>query len=152
MHLQHELLIDAPVERVWALTLDVERWPEATSTMTEVTRLDDGAFGVGSQARIKQPAQSDRVWTVTRLDPPTCFEWETSLGPLRLRGGHHLHHAGDACRNRLTLDVEGFGSKVFGLVAGRSLRKAIATENEGFKRVAEAGDSQDQDAGGVSTA
>lgn len=152
MHLQHELLIDAPIERVWALTLDVERWPDATPTMTEVTRLDDGPFGVGSQARIKQPAQSARVWTVTRLVEPTCFEWETTLGPLRLRGGHHLSAEGDGCRNLLTLDVEGFGSGLFGLIAGRSLRKAIATENEGFKAVAEAGDRSDQDAGGASTA
>lgn len=151
MHLQHELLIDAPVDRVWALTLDVERWPEATPTMTEVTRLDDGAFGVGSQARIKQPAQSARVWTVTRLDEPSHFEWETTLGPLRLRGGHHLTAEGDGCRNLLTLDVEGFGSGLFGLVAGRSLRTAIATENEGFKRVAEAGASPGQGAGGAPT-
>ena len=52
----------------------------------------------------------------------------------------------------LTLDVEGFGSALFGLVAGRALHKAIATENEGFKRVAEAGASQGQDVGGTSTA
>lgn len=152
MHIEHELLIDAPVDRVWALTLDVERWPEATPTMTEVTRLDDGHFAVGSQARIKQPAQSARVWTVTRLDEPSGFEWETTLGPLRLRGGHHLSAEGDGCRNRLTLDVEGFASGLFGLVAGRSLRKAIATENEGFKRVAEAGAAHGQGAGGASTA
>lgn len=152
MHLQDELLIHAPVERVWALTVDVERWPEATPTMTEVTRLDDGPLGVGSQARIKQPAQSARVWTVTRLDEPTSFEWATTLGPLRLRGGHHLSGEGDACRNRLTLDVEGFGSGLFGLVAGRTLRKAIATENEGFKSVAEAGSRPGQDVGEASTA
>lgn len=152
MRLQHELLIQAPVERVWALTVDVERWPDATPTMTEVTRLNDGPFGVGSQARIKQPAQSARVWTVTRFEEPSCFEWETTFGPLRMRGGHHLSAEGDGCRNRLTLDVEGFGSRVFGLLAGRSLRKAIATENEGFKAVAEAAPAQGQDAGGASTA
>ena len=152
MHLRHELLIDAPLTTVWALTLDVERWPEATPTMTEVTRLDDGPFQAGSRARIKQPAQSARVWTVTRLDEPTVFEWETTLGPLRLRGGHHLSAEGDGCRNVLTLDVEGFGSGLFGLVAGRSLRTAIATENEGFKRVAEAGAPHGQGAGGASTA
>lgn len=152
MHLRDELLVHAPVQRMWALTVDVERWPEATPTMTEVTRLDDGPFGVGSKARIKQPAQSARVWTVTRLEEPSCFEWETSFGPLRLRGGHHLHAEGDRCRNLLTLDVEGFGSRLFGALAGRSLRKAIATENRGFKAVAEAAPAQGQDAGGASTA
>lgn len=156
MRYQDELLIQAPIERVWALTLDVERWPDATPTITEVARLDDGPFGVGSQARIKQPAQSARVWTVTRLEEPVCFEWETTMGPIRLRGGHHLSAEGDGCRNRLTLDIEGFGSRLLALLVGRSMRKAIATENAGFKTVAEAGDGpgprQGQDAGGASTA
>lgn len=152
MRLENQIDIAAPGETVWALTLDVERWPEVTPTMTEITRLDDGPLAVGSQARVKQPAQRARVWTVTRLEEPSCFEWETSFGPLRLRGGHHLHAEGDRCRNLLTLDVEGFGSRLFGALARRSLRKAIATENQGFKAVAEAAPAQGQDAGGASTA
>ena len=156
MRYQDELLIQAPIERVWALTLDVERWPDATPTITEVARLDDGPFGIGSQARIKQPAQSARVWTVTRLEEPVCFEWETTVGPIRLRGGHHLSAEGDGCRNRLTLDIRGFGSLLHAPPAARIYPHSLPTELAGFNDVAGAGDGpgprQDQDAGGASTA
>ncbi|HMQ25668.1 MAG TPA: SRPBCC family protein [Acidimicrobiales bacterium] len=138
MRLEHELLINAPVDTVWALTLDVERWPESTPTITEVVRLDDGPLTIGSQARIKQPGQGPRVWTVSRLEAPHEFEWGTSLGTVRMRGGHHLAAEGDGCRNRLTLELEGVGSRLLGLVAGRAMRNAIARENEGFKATAEA--------------
>lgn len=138
MRFDHDLLIQAPVETVWDLTLDVERWPETTPTITEVVRLDDGPLAVGSRARIKQPAQSARVWTVSRLEHPHEFEWGTSFGPVRMVGGHHLAPEGDGCRNRLSLEVTGFGSRVLWLLAGRAMRKAIVTENEGFKAAAEA--------------
>ena len=138
MRLEHDLLIQAPVETVWALTLDVERWPESTPTITEVVRLDDGPLAVGSQARIKQPGQGPRVWTVSRLEGPHEFEWGTKVGTVTMRGGHHLTAEGDGCRNTLTLELEGFGAGLLGRLAGKKLLQAITTENEGFKATAEA--------------
>lgn len=137
MRLENEIAITAPAETLWALTLDIERWPEVTPTMTEVTRLDDGPLAVGSQARVKQPAQRARVWTVTRLEP-NHYEWDAKLGSVRMRGGHHISPADTGCTNLLTLDLEGFGSGLFGVLAKRTLAKALHQENEGFKRAAEA--------------
>ncbi|MCB1003349.1 MAG: SRPBCC family protein [Acidimicrobiales bacterium] len=151
MRFEHDLLIPAPVDVVWGLTVDVESWPAATPTITSVVRLDDGPLGVGSRARLRQPRQPERVWTVTRCEAPRCFEWETTLGPLRLRGGHHLSAEAGGCRNRLTLDVEGWGSGVFGRLLGRSLAGAIATENEGFAAVAAAVTAEGHDAAGASS-
>ena len=136
VRLKDEITIAAPAETVWALTLDIERWPETTSTMTEITRLDHGPLAVGSRARVKQPAQRPRVWTVTRLEP-NRYEWEARLGSIRMRGGHHVTPTDGGCTNRLTLDLEGFGSSLFGRLVGRSLTKALRTENEGFKTAAE---------------
>lgn len=137
MRIEHELLIDAPVDTVWALTVDVERWPDITPTMTTVTRLDDRPFGVGGEARVKQPGQRTRVWTVTRFEAPHHFEWDATMGPIRMRGGHHLQAEGDQCRNRLSLELTGFASGLFGRLARRALRSAITRENEGFKAAAE---------------
>ena len=73
--ISHELEIAAPIERVWDLTLDIERWPELTPTITSVERLEVGPLAVGSSARLVQPRQSPRVWTVTDLQAPTRFAW-----------------------------------------------------------------------------
>jgi carbon monoxide dehydrogenase subunit G len=137
MRLENEIAIAAPADRVWALTLDIERWPDVTPTMTEITRLDDGPLAVGSQARVKQPAQRARVWTVTRLEP-NHYEWDAKLGSIRMRGGHHITPTDTGCTNRLTLDIDGFGAGMFGLVAKRTLAKALDQENNGFKTAAEA--------------
>jgi uncharacterized membrane protein len=137
MRYETSVLIDAPVEVVWRLTMDVTAWPTMTPTMTRVVRLDDGPLRIGSQARIKQPRQPEAVWTVTRLEPGHVFAWQTTRMGLNLTGSHILEPAGDGCRNTLTLDITGAGSGLFARLFGRPMRSAIETENAGFKRAAE---------------
>jgi uncharacterized membrane protein len=136
--LRSELLIQADLERVWALTLDVERWPELTPTITEVVRLDDGPLAVGSRARITQPGQRPAVWTVSRLDPGVAFEWWAKVGPVTMTGGHHLRPDPRGCVNLLTLDITGRGAGLVGRLVGRRIGEAIERENRGFKQEAEA--------------
>ncbi len=133
-----ELLIEAEVDEVWALTVDVERWPELTPTMTRVERLDDGPLAVGSRARITQPGQRPAVWTVSRLEPGVAFEWWTKVGPVTMTGGHQLRPDGRGCVNLLTLDITGRGSRLVGRLVGRRIGDAIERENRGFKAAAEA--------------
>ncbi len=128
--------IDAPVDEVWRLTMDVENWPAITPTMTTVRRLDEGPLRVGSRARVKQPGQTAAVWTVTRLDERREFTWETRRMGLTMSGSHLLEPAGAGCRNTLVLDVRGPGAGLFGLLFGRLARRSIETENAGFRAAA----------------
>ncbi len=137
MKLENTQRITAPVDVVWALTEDVERWPDITPTMTTVERLDDGPLAVGSQARIKQPGQGSRVWTVTRLEPGRLFAWSTKALGTHMEGSHHLSEEDGVCVNRLVLELTGGTAGIVGRLLGGQLRKAIATENEGFKAAAE---------------
>jgi uncharacterized membrane protein len=136
--IRDEQQIAAGVDRVWALTVDVERWPELTPTVTSVQRLDDGPLGVGSRARVKQPAQRAAVWTVSRFEPGVAFEWGTRVGSVRMVGAHHLEAVEGGTRNVLTVELSGIGSGLVERLVGRRVREAIATENLGFKRSAEA--------------
>jgi uncharacterized membrane protein len=138
MTITHELVIDASVEQVWALTIDVESWPTTTPTMTSVERLDDGPLRVGSTARIKQPGQRSRVWTVTALEPERLFVWETKVFGTRMAGSHRLERVADGCRNILAVELSGGPAKLLEAMLKGQLRKAITTENEGFRVAAEA--------------
>jgi uncharacterized membrane protein len=137
MRLVSVLTIAAPVERVWALTLDIESWPSLTPTMREVKRLDDGPLRVGSRARVRQPAQRAAIWTVTDLQQGESFVWETRVLGLRMIGGHRLVPVASGCQNTLTVDLEGHGAGLIKALLRSQIRRAITTENEGFRRAAE---------------
>jgi len=137
MTITHEVHIEAAVEQVWRLTLDIEAWPTMTPTVTSVERLDEGPLRIGSRARIKQPGQSARVWTVTELLPNERFAWQTKALGVRMTGTHRLERSSTGCRNVLGIELSGGPARAMEMLLGKQLRKTIATENEGFRRVAE---------------
>lgn len=135
----HTLDIGAPIETVWALTVDVESWPDMSPTMTSITRLDDGPMQVGSRALVKQPAQRPTTWTVTRLEAPAIFEWEAKVMGVTMTASHVVEAIGDdRCRNTLSVEMSGRGARLLAAVAGRRIRQAISQENDGFQAAATA--------------
>ena len=139
MRIEHELEIDAPVEKVWDLTLDIESWPQITPTVDSVERLDTGPLTVGSQAQLKQPAQRKKVWTVTRLDDRRAFAWSARVLGTTMTGAHELRAENGTTVNTLTIEVEGALAPIVGGLLRRPLLGAITRENEAFKKAAENG-------------
>lgn len=143
MDITDEIVIDAPAARVWDLTVGIESWPALTPTMTRVERLDEGPLAPGSTARIKQPRQRPRVWTVARCDPPTdtatgTFEWGTRLAWLTLTATHLVEPVdADTTRNTATVRLEGRAAGLASRLLGRPIGRAIAAENRGFATAAE---------------
>ena len=137
MRIQHVLEIDAPVERLWSLTVAVEEWPTFTPTVTSVERLDDGPLCVGSRARLKQPGQPLRVWTVTALEPQRRFAWSTQLLGVTMTGVHELEPTDSGSRNILSVELSGWAAGLLGILMRIPIARAIAQENAGFKLAAE---------------
>jgi uncharacterized protein YndB with AHSA1/START domain len=137
MQVRSEVTIAAPIERVWALTVDIEHWPQLTPTMLEVDRLDAGPLRVGSRVRVTQPRQRPGVWVVTHLEAPTLFAWRRTLLGMTIIATHRLEPIGGGCRNTLTVEVTGRGATLFSAVMSGPIRAAIQTENAGFREVAE---------------
>jgi len=100
--------IYAPPERIWAAFVDVERWPEWTSTVTRVQRLDGGPLAVGSQTKIWQPQLTPVIWRVTVLDEAACvFMWTTSKPGIQVTATHKVEANGNGVRVTLSLDYLG---------------------------------------------
>jgi hypothetical protein len=137
MRWENSIAIEAPAQRVWDLTIDVTNWPAVTPTVQKLERLEPGPMHLGSRARIKQPGQTSAVWTVTRFVPGREFAWQTKRMGVTMTGSHLVEPTESGCRNTLAIDVAGRGARLFGMLFGPLLRKAIATENVAFKTVAQ---------------
>lgn len=137
MHIEHATDITAPPETVWRLTTDVERWPQLLEAITSLERLDAGPLAVGSTAKIKQPGQPLRTWTVTELEAPRRFVWETHGLGMRMVASHDVEPTATGCRNTLAIDLSGPVGAVIGAVAGRRIASTIAAENAVFTTEAE---------------
>lgn len=135
MRISHTIAIDAPIEAVWARTLDVESWPAHTPTMSAVQRLDSGALEVGSRARIEQPGQPARVWTVKELHAPNRFVWSTRLLGMEMVASHELASEGSGTSNALIVELRGGLAPVLGWMLRGPIHRAIAAENEGLRGV-----------------
>ena len=134
--------IEASTQRVWAVTVDIERWPDLLPTVTSVERLDEGPLRVGSRARLKQPAQRPTVWTVTRLDAPAAFEWEAVVFGVPTRAAHRIEPLGpNRCRNTLALELTGRWAGIVGRLVGRRMRSVLRTEQERFSAAAQEGET-----------
>ena len=55
MHFDIEIEINASPDRVWAVLVDVERWPEWMASYTSVDLLREGPLTIGIEARVRQP-------------------------------------------------------------------------------------------------
>lgn len=133
MRVDDTIHVEAPADVVWAVTTDVERWPEWTPTVTSVTRLDDGPFGLGSVARIRQPAQPEAEWTVTEFADGRRFAWETRRRGLRMTGTHELSPEGTGTRSVLRVEARGVVAALLRPLLRLAIRRALSEENRGLR-------------------
>lgn len=138
MTVTHSIHIEAPPAVVWAVTEDVERWPEWTPTVTAVRRLDAGPFGLGSVARLKQPAQPEADWTVTAFTPEEQFTWETRRPGLHIVGTHQMRQEGNGTLNTLRVEASDALAVVLWPLLRLAIGHALRQENHGLKTRCEA--------------
>jgi uncharacterized membrane protein len=136
MTIEHSADIPATPEAVFQLTIDIERWPAMMSTVTAVTRLDEGPLRVGSAARVKQPLQRAKVWTVTVLNPSQEFTWEAKVWGVRTVAQHLVSALPHGCRNRLSITFSGRRGAFIERMLHRRLSAVLAIENEAFRSAA----------------
>jgi len=126
--------IDAPVGAVWPVVVDVARWPQWTPTIASVERLDDGPFGVGSRARVRQPRLPQATWEVTEMVDGRSFTWEASGPGMRTIGRHEV--VAEGAGSRVTLGIEQTGplGAVAAMVWRRLTQRYVELEAESLEQ------------------
>ncbi|WP_218026811.1 SRPBCC family protein [Nocardia inohanensis] len=101
IHYRTEAVIKAPMETVWNLQTDVERWPSWQTAVSGIERLDAGALRPGSQFRWSTPVPASPTTpattlsitsTVHRMSAQRCIRWSgPAVGDgLSIDGGIHV--------------------------------------------------------------
>ena len=135
--LEHSVTIAAPPERVWAMVVEVERWPERIPTVDAVERLDPGPLAVGSQTRLEQPRLPTAVWTVTELTDGKSYTWQSTSPGVTVTAGHLVEPHPDGSRLTLSVTVTGLLSGLGWLMTRSLTKQYLATEATSIKSAAE---------------
>lgn len=130
----------APLDLVWSTLLDVEQWPEWTTSMVAVERLDSGPLVVGSRARIKQPRRRLMTWTVNTLDLHQRFTWSTHSPGLTMVADHILRDCGyGTIEIHLSVEQSGALSRPLRRLTHALALRAVTAEANGLKARVEMG-------------
>lgn len=90
--------IGAPIEKVWALATDIERWPELIGGIEGVELLTDASFGEGIRwretRRMFGRAATEEMW-VAEIDPGRSYTVETENHGVRYVSTFTFTAAGD---------------------------------------------------------
>jgi len=124
--------IPAPPNRVWAVMVDVERWPEWTPTVTRLERFDHGPLVVGSRVRIWQPRLPPAIWRVTELREGQSFIWISRSPGLAVVAEHAVEGAPDGSRARLSVRFTGWLGPLVARLTRRLNERYLALEAKGL--------------------
>ena len=128
--------INTPVDRVFEVMADTDRWHEWTPSVTSIKLLDSGAFRVGTRAVIRQPKFPPALWKITAIDA-NSFTWENRAPGIRVIAHHSAEPISKGARATLSLRYEGFLAKLLAWITGGITNRYLQMEATGLKARAE---------------
>ena len=138
MQTERSIEIAASPEIVWAVTIDVERWPEWTASVSTIRKLEPGPLGLGRAAEILQPGSPLNRWIISEYVEPTRFTWGTSVRGVTIVARHLIEPIPSGTRVTLELEYSGLMARLFGWRLKPLFRRNLELEARGMKARAEA--------------
>jgi uncharacterized membrane protein len=126
------ITIDAPIDVVWSVFTDVEKWPTWASSFTSV-ELINGPMRLGAKARIRQPRLPTVVWEVTKWEPGRSWTWTATSPGARTEASHVLTSLGDRTIAEQAILPSGLLGRLAAFLYRSLTRRYLAIEAAGLK-------------------
>ncbi|HEY2565435.1 MAG TPA: SRPBCC family protein [Acidimicrobiales bacterium] len=138
MEYRTSIEIDAPLETVWGVLTDLERWPEWTKSIQQIAAVSGSPLTPGAKIRIKQPRLPAAVWEVTQLEPDRVLTWKAKSGSVTTVADHRLSIS-PAKKVVADLSIRQTGTLAWlaGLFTSSLSRRYVEMEAEGLKHRSE---------------
>ena len=126
--------IEAPASLVWDVFVDVERWPDWTTSVERIVPLDGPGIEIGNRFEIKQPRVPKLVWEVTEVEPGTSWTWrQRSPGGTTFASHNVIASETGTTPVRQRIDQRGPVGVTLGLLTRRLTRRYLDLEARGLK-------------------
>ncbi|SRR5258706_2880659 len=127
--------INASQTAIWKVLSDVAHWNEWTPTVTKVEVLDQPELKLNNHYKVYQPKLQPAVWTVTTLQPPSSFIWESRM-PGMLMVAEHTIKPMNSNQTELSLKFafQGWLGEIIGRLYRKTVEAYIATEAQSLKK------------------
>lgn len=145
MRVAVEIFVNAPPERVFAVTSDIPRWPDVIGAITRIDMLTPGPVAAGTrfrEVRTMFGREAVEEMTVAEFTPPEHFALTAENHGTRFKAIHTF--AREGAGTRLRLDFEGVPLTLaarllrpLGSRMKRSVMRQLEADLAGLKRAAE---------------
>jgi uncharacterized protein YndB with AHSA1/START domain len=112
--MERSIVINKPVEDVFALAMDSARWAQWNQELIQVEKTSEGPVGVGATYRGIADFMGRMEWraTITEYEPPKRVTQQMSVGPVQVEGSWLFEPAEEGTRFILRT-----GGEIGGLLA-----------------------------------
>ncbi len=139
MDREHTIHIEADIDTVWDVLMDVEHWTDWTPTMMWIRPYEDEPLQEGSVLHIKQPRLKAAAWTITSIEPKQSFTWRNSGAGVITEVDHELAATPDGTSVTLRVRQSGRMAGITGFVGGGAVKRNLQAEANGLKHRCETG-------------
>jgi len=140
LQFENVVVIDRPVEEVFAYLADFSNVPEWNYAIEETRQVSPGPVGVGAEYRQTRslPRPSEETFVVTEYEPNQKLAIEGGLGPFFGTLSYELQSSAWGTEVRNAADLEGQGvMKVAGGLLGGRIREAVGQNLQKLKQLLE---------------
>ena len=140
---QNTLMIQRPIDDVFAFLADFENIPTWNYAIVQTTKTSPGPVEVGTTYRqIRSiPTRSEEGFEVTAFEPTTRLEVHGDIGPFTATISYLLAPVGDGTRlvNVVDLEPASAASRLLAPLATSRVKAAVAANLNTLRQVLQAG-------------